>query len=167
MPHSCENCEETFETLTRLRVHDCPGPTDLDADLARQVVTETKEGLEGGDGVSSLPNRPLLPDVLMDLEDDEEVLTAMPLMSAPSEETTERFALQTVAGGYVIEYFPDEGWLVVRAVSGADKSEDETFGELMELVQEWQGVVADIALDFASGGTGAQERLRRELDLDP
>lgn len=25
MNHECEDCGETFETLTRLRLHDCPG----------------------------------------------------------------------------------------------------------------------------------------------
>lgn len=27
MSHECEDCGETFETLTRLRLHDCPDPT--------------------------------------------------------------------------------------------------------------------------------------------
>ncbi|MFT4921266.1 MAG: hypothetical protein ACI8XM_000462 [Haloarculaceae archaeon] len=32
MPHTCEDCGETFDTLTRLRLHDCPGDeTDEDA----------------------------------------------------------------------------------------------------------------------------------------
>jgi hypothetical protein len=31
MPHTCEDCGETFETLSRLRLHDCPGDeTDED-----------------------------------------------------------------------------------------------------------------------------------------
>ncbi len=31
MPHTCEDCGETFETLSRLRLHDCPdGETDED-----------------------------------------------------------------------------------------------------------------------------------------
>lgn len=168
MGHTCEDCEERFETLTQLRLHDCPAPTDLDAELARRLVAETEAGLERGDLVSALPKRALLPEVLADLTDDEEVLTVIPLMSGrPEDDTTERFALQTVAGGYVIEYFPHNGWFVVRTVSGAGKSEGETLDDLMEQVQEWQGVVAEIALDHASDPAEAQERLYQELDRPP
>ncbi|WP_458190575.1 hypothetical protein [Haladaptatus sp. NG-WS-4] len=165
MTHTCEDCGETFDTLTRLRLHDCPGPIDIDSEQARNVVIQTKDGLERGAVVSALPKRPLLPEMVEQLEHDDEVLTVLPLMSgSPDDETTERIALQTIAGGYVLEYFPDDGWLVVRAVSGTDRTDDETFEELMEQVQDWKGTVTDLTLDYAAGDTDIEERLRREVN---
>lgn len=168
MTRTCEDCGETFGTLTRLRLHDCPGAADIDPEQARKLVTEGKSGLKRGDVVSALPKRPLLPEVAGQLEEDEEVLTVLPLMSgSPEDETTQRLALQIVGGGYVLEHFSDEGWLVVRTVSGADKTNDEVFEDLMEQVQDWQGTVTDLALDYAAGGTDIQERLRREVNRGP
>jgi len=89
------------------------------------------------------------------------------MSGSPEDETTQRLALQIVGGGYVLEHFPDEGWLVVRTVSGADKTDDEVFEDLMEQVQDWQGTVTDLALDYAAGGTDIQERLRREVNRGP
>jgi predicted nucleic acid-binding Zn-ribbon protein len=168
MTHTCEDCGETFGTLSRLRLHDCPGPADLDAEQARKVVAETKGTLERGDVMPALPKRPLLPEVVGQLEEDKEVLTVLPLMSgSPEDETTQRIALQTVAGGYVLEHFPDEGWLVVRAVRGVDKTNDEVFEDLIEQVQDWQGTVTDLALDYATGGTDIEDRLRQEVNRGP
>ncbi|EMA56612.1 hypothetical protein [Halococcus thailandensis] len=168
MTRTCEDCGETFGTLTRLRLHDCPGPADIDAEQTRKLVAEGKSGLKRGDVVSALPNRPLLPEVAGQLEEDEEVLTVLPLMSgSPEDETTQRLPLQIVTGGYVLEHFPDEGWVVVRTVCGADKTDEEVFEDLMEQVQDWQETVTDLALDYAAGGTDIGERLRREVNRGP
>lgn len=37
MPHSCEDCDETFETLSGLRLHDCP---DDDTSIERERQTQ-------------------------------------------------------------------------------------------------------------------------------
>jgi predicted nucleic acid-binding Zn-ribbon protein len=166
MSHECDDCGEPFETLTRLRLHDCPGPDLGDPEQARKVVEETKTALERGDTMASLPYSPLSATAVEQLEDDDEVLTVLSLMSgSPDEETTERIALHTVAGGYVLEYFPHDGWIVVRSVSGSGKSDEQVFEALGELVQDWQQTVTDLAVDYAGGDTDVQEKLRRELNL--
>lgn len=44
MPHTCDDCGETFETLTRLRVHDCPeDESDAGEDLFEDRKAERKK----------------------------------------------------------------------------------------------------------------------------
>lgn len=165
MSHTCETCGDTFATLTRLRLHDCPGPTDGDVDHASKVVEEIKTGVNRGDVLSAVPDRPLSVTTVEQLEEDEEILSVLPLMSgSPDEETTERIALHTVTGGYVLEYFPHDGWIVARTVSGAGKTDEEVSEKLMEQVQDWQATVTDLALSFADGDADIEEKLRRELN---
>lgn len=165
MSHTCDTCGETFATLTRLRLHDCPGPTDGSVDHASKVVEEIKTGIDRGDVLSAIPDRPLSITTVEQLEENEEIPAVLPLMSgSPDEETTERIALHTVAGGYVLEYFPHDGWIVARAVSGSGKTDEEVSEELMEQVQDWQATVTELALSFADGDTDIEEKLRRELN---
>lgn len=165
MSHTCDACGETFATLTRLRLHDCPEPAEGGADYASKVVEEIKTGVDRGDMLSALPDRPLSITTVGQLEENEEILTVLPLMSgSPEEETTERIALHTVTGGYVLEFFPHDGWIVARAVSGAGKTDEEVSEELVEQVQDWQETVTDLALSFAGGDTDIEEKLRRELN---
>ena len=163
MAHTCDACGETFQTLSKLRLHDCPGPTLSDADHVEKIVEETSE-LKQGDVLSTFPDKSVPGEMVEELGKAEGILTALPLMSgSPGTGLTERIALQTVAGGAVIEYFPQRGWIAVRAVRVGDKSEDQVYGELMEQVQDWQSVVTEIALEHAAGNSNAKERLHQEL----
>lgn len=116
MAHTCPKCQETFRTLSRLRLHDCPGPTTPEADLGRALVNATERGLERGDVLEPLPDRALLPEVIEQWETEAGVVSAVSVMSgSPDQAETERFGVATVAGAYVTEFFPNEGWIVVRA----------------------------------------------------
>lgn len=59
MPHTCEDCEETFETLSRLRLHDCPGDVewDMQAVLDRDEGTTASTGSTTTDGESAARRR--------------------------------------------------------------------------------------------------------------
>ena len=165
MAHTCDACGETFQTLTKLRLHDCPGPTLSAADHVEQIVEETGE-LNQGDVLSTFPDRSVPVKTIEELGDAEEILTALPLMSgSPGTGLTERIALQTVAGGVVIEYFPQRGWIAVRTVRVGDKPDDHVYGALMEQVQDWQSVVTELALGHAAGDIDAKQKLRQELGL--
>jgi predicted nucleic acid-binding Zn-ribbon protein len=165
MPHTCGDCGETFETLSRLRLHDCPGPDMTAADHVQNIVAETGE-LDRGDVVATFPAESLAITTVEQLADTDEVLTAFPLMSgSPGTGQTERIALQTVAGGCVLEYFPTEGWIAVRTVRAEAKDEDEIYEALMEQVQDWQATVTELALGHATGDRDAKQKLRKELGL--
>lgn len=165
MAHTCDTCGETFQTLTKLRLHDCPGPSLNAPDHVEKIVEETGE-LTQGDVLSTFPDQSVTVKTVEELGEAEEILTALPLMSgSPRTGLTERIALQTVAGGAVIEYFPQRGWIAVRTVGVGDKTEDQVYGELMEQVQDWQSVVTEIALGHAAGEVDAKKKLRQELGL--
>jgi len=168
MARTCDACGETFETLTKLRLHNCPGPTLRTlsaADHVQKIVEETGE-LDQGDVLSTFPDQLVPVETVEELGDAEEILSALPLMSgSPGTSLTERIALQTVAGGCVIEYFPQRGWIAVRTVRIGDKSEDQVYGELMEKVQDWQSIVTELALGHAAGDIDAKKKLRQELGL--
>lgn len=165
MAHTCDACGETFQTLTKLRLHDCPGPPLTAADHVAKIVEETGE-LTQGDVLSTFPDQSVSVEMVEELGEAEEILTALPLMSgSPGTGLTERIALQTVAGGAVIEYFPQRGWIAVRTVRVGDKTEDQVYGELMEQVQDWQSVVTELALGHAAGDIDAKQKLRQELGL--
>jgi hypothetical protein len=165
MAHTCDACGETFQTLTKLRLHDCPGPA-LDApDHVKKIVEEIGE-IAQGDVLSTFPDESLPVETVEALANAEKIQTALPLMSgSPGTGLTERIALQTETGGAVIEYFPQRGWIAVRTVDGESKTEDRVNEELMDQVQDWQSVVTDLALGHASGDIDAKKELRRELGL--
>lgn len=165
MAHTCDACGETFRTLTKLRLHDCPGPTLNAPDHVEKIVEETGK-LTQGDVLSTFPDRSLPIETVEELGEAEQIRTALPLMTgSPGTGLTERIALQTVAGGAVIEYFPQRGWIAVRTVRVGDKPEDQVYGELIEHVQEWQSVVTEIALGHAAGDSDAKKKLCQELGL--
>jgi len=165
MAHTCEACGETFQTLTKLRLHDCPGPA-LDApDHVKKIVEETGD-LAQGDVLATFPDEAVPVETVEALEEVDEIRTALPLMSgSPGTGLTERIALQTETGGAVIEYFPQRGWIAVRTVDGRGKPEDQVSEELMDRVQDWQSVVTELALGHASGDVDAKTELRKELGL--
>lgn len=168
MAHTCPECQEPFETLSRLRLRDCHGPTTPDADLGRALVNATERGLEHGDVVEPLPDRPLLPDVIERFEDEAGVISVIPVMSgSPDRAETERFGVATVTGAYVIEFFPNEGWIVVRASPSRDLSDDELREELLDLVGEWQATITELVMEHAPDGEGHAEALRRENGRGP
>lgn len=165
MAHTCDACDETFQTLTKLRLHDCPGPA-LDApDHLKKIVEEMGE-ITQGDVLSTFPDESLPVETVEAVANAEKIRTALPLMSgSPGTGLTERIALQTETGGAVIEYFPQRGWIAVRTVDVGDKTEDQVYEELMDQVKDWQSVVTDLALGHASGDIDAKKELRRELGL--
>jgi predicted nucleic acid-binding Zn-ribbon protein len=165
MAHTCDACGETFQTLTKLRLHDCPGPA-LDAlDHVKKIVEEIGE-IAQGDVLATFPDESVPVETVEGLAKAEKIQTALPLMSgSPGTGLTERIALQADTGGAVIEYFPHRGWIAVRTVGGEGKTEDQLNEELMDQVQDWQSVVTDLALGHASGDIDAKKELRRELGL--
>ncbi len=163
MAHTCDACGETFQTVTKLRLHDCPSP-DLDApDHVTKIVEEIGE-ITQGDVLSTFPEKSVPVETVEALAKADEMRTALPLMSgSPGTGLTERIAVQTDIGGAVIEYFPQRGWIAVRTVDAGSKTEDQLNEELMDQVQDWQSVVTDLALGHASGDIDAKKELRREL----
>lgn len=165
MAHTCDACGETFQTLTKLRLHDCPGPA-LDAPEHVKKIIEEMGEITQGDVLSTFPEESLSVETVEALANTEGIRTALPLMSgSPGTGLTERIALQTETGSAVIEYFPQRGWIAVRTVDVGDKPEDQLYEELMDQVQDWQSVVTDLALGHASGDIDAKQELRRELGL--
>lgn len=165
MTRTCKDCGEQFETLTRLRRHDCPGPTEFTATHIERIVAETKTGLERGDSVS-LPHRPLAPDLVASLEASEDVHVATPVRFGPTgQEAAERIALQTVAGGYILEFLPAEGWIVARRTTAEGKTDDQVADELEALIDEWEATITDLVLEYA-GGADTRRRVREELGLE-
>lgn len=168
MAHTCPKCQETFQTLSRLRLHDCPGPTTSEANLGGTLVDATGRGLERGDVVEPLPDRPLLPEVIEQWEDEAGVVAAVPVMSgSPDRAETERIGVATVAGGYVIEFFPNEGWIVVRASPAGDRIDGELRKELLDLVEEWQATITELVLEHAPDREAHEEALLREIGRGP
>ena len=165
MAHNCDACGETFQTLTKLRLHDCPGPALSEPDHVTKIVEETGE-LAQGDVLSTFPEESVPIEEVEELAEADEIQTALPLMSgSPGTGHTERIALQTDAGSAVIEYFPQRGWIAVRTVRAGDKTDEQVQEELMEQVQDWQSVVTELALGHASGDVDAKKKLRQELGL--
>ena len=165
MAHTCDACGKTFQTLTKLRLHDCPGPALDTPDHVKKIVEEIGE-IAQGDVLSTFPDESLPVETVEALAKAEKIQTALPLMSgSPGTGLTERIALQTDTGGAVIEYFAQRGWIAVRTVDVGSKTEDQVNEELMDQVQDWQSVVTDLALGHASGDIDAKKELRRELGL--
>jgi len=75
----------------------------------------------------------------------------------------ERIAIRTTDYGYVLEYFPQDGWVVVRQVNGTNSSPDELETALMEATEEWQAKVVEITLGSESKNA-AQKQLQEELN---
>jgi hypothetical protein len=164
MPRTCEDCGEEFETLSRLRLHDCPGPDPKSETFINRVTEELTAGLERGTILSALPTEPLTPDLLDHLEDAEPVNAVLTLLSGLEKPgATERIAVLTTNYGYVLEYFPEDGWVVVRQVDGTNRSSDELETALMETVEEWQSKVTEITLGSKSRNE-AQKQLQEELN---
>lgn len=164
MPHTCEDCGETFETLSRLRLHDCPGP-DIDSErFVERALAELEDGLDRGDILSSFPPDPLPERGLERLQGTPAVTRLVPLLGGMSAGGgMERFAVQLTDRGYVLEHFPNKGWVVVRAVDGTDRTDDELHTALQEAIQEWQSTITELSLEHASGASGMSDKLEREL----
>jgi len=168
MAHTCETCEQSFETLTRLRLHDCPGPVIPADEMGQTLVKATERGLERGDLVDALPSRPLLPTVIEQWTEEGGVIAAFSVMSGrPDQEETDRIALATVAGAYVLEFFPHDGWIVVRATTAGDHSHDDLHDALIELVQNWQAKVTELVMSHAPDKEAHGEALMREIGREP
>jgi len=75
----------------------------------------------------------------------------------------ECIAVQTVDGGYVLEFFPRNGWVVVRIVEGEGRSVDEIEADLMAQAEDWMSVVTELSMASANGEQGVPARLEREL----
>lgn len=168
MAHTCQTCHQTFDTLTRLRLHDCPGPTTPDPSLCRALVEAITAGLDRGDVVEPLPAQPLVPAVIEHCEDEAGVIAAFSVMSgSPDQRETERFGLATAAGAYVLELFPDEGWVVVREYPAGDESDNELRNQLVGLVQDWQATVETLVMEYATDHDAYATELMKEIGRRP
>jgi hypothetical protein len=102
-----------------------------------------------GEGLSTLPNVPLPANMVKDLESNDRILLAKPLpddttgirMDDPAsvefddgEETTRRIVFQTPTGGYLVEYLPPDGWIVIRSVNETGRTEDE----VADILTSWR-----------------------------
>lgn len=91
--------------------------------------------VEIGSLLSSLPDHPLPITTVEGLETHDAIVVAVPIQT--EEETnakrtlTERFALVTASVGVILEYIPNQGWTVVKKVSGTDRSEKEMVAALV------------------------------------
>ncbi|MFB6233199.1 MAG: hypothetical protein ABEH61_02975 [Haloarculaceae archaeon] len=165
MSHTCDVCGETFDTLSRLRLHDCPGPDLTDSEWISSLATELEAGPERGDVVSSLPEGGIPPDAIDRVRDNDRFETVLVPMNNPGEPTTERLVVLVEDHCCVLEYFPWEGWVVVREATTAGMTEEEAFEALHEQLQDWQSRVAELSMEYASGDDSVQRRLRDELNL--
>lgn len=165
MSHTCDRCGETFGTLSRLRLHDCPGPDLEDGDATQAFVDQLSEGLERGDTVTTLPDGGLSVTDIDALRSSDGIETVTPQMTNPIESATERIAVLVETSGYVLEYFPWKGWVVVRTVRTSGMADDEAERALAEQMEEWQSRVMELSLEYASGEDGVSDKLRQELNL--
>jgi len=94
MAHTCDACSETFQTLTKLRLHDCPGPKLSASDHVTKIVEETGE-LTQGDVLETFPDESVSVEEVEELGEAEEIRIALPLMSgSPETGLTERIAVR-------------------------------------------------------------------------
>lgn len=164
MGHTCEDCGETFATLSRLRLHDCPGPDPEDERFLERISEELQGDLEKGAILSSVPDEPLSMDVVERFEEAETIHTTVPLFgSFDKPNAAERLAVQMVDGGCILEFFPRNGWVVVRTVEGEGRSVDEIEADLMAQADDWMSVVTELSMASAKGEQGVPARLEREL----
>jgi hypothetical protein len=63
---------------------------------------------------------------------------------------SERFMIQYVDAGYILENIPEQGWEVIEQIDGMDKSETELLAALASEARDWHAEIADIAA-MASG----------------
>lgn len=165
MAHTCNLCGETFGTLTRLRLHDCPGIDFDDDEHLEALADDLASGLDRGTTISRLPDGGIAPSDVETLRAHDSFLAVISPMNSPSDPTTERLALLVEGHAYVTEYFPEEeGWVVTREAETTGMADDEARNTLRELIQDWQSVVTELSLDYA-GGDDVYGRLREELNL--
>jgi hypothetical protein len=162
MAHECDACGQTFGTLSRLRLHDCPGP-DLDDGGRGAFVDQLAEGLERGTVLTTLPDGGLEPADVDRLREHDRFVEIIVPMNNPGERTTERLAVLIEDHAYVIEYFPRDGWVVTRGASTEGMTEEEATDTLLEQLQDWQSTVTELSVEYA-GGEDVSEKLRRELN---
>lgn len=58
---------------------------------------------------------------------------------------SERFMIQYVDAGYILENIPEQGWEVIEQIDGGDKSETELLAALASEARNWHAEIADIA----------------------
>lgn len=83
--------------------------------------------------LDTFPDSPVTTAALSDLEDHEDILTAIPLMSEVhgAKELSDRAVIQTESVAIVVVYAEDEGWTVEHRVDGTDRDQSEVFEEAM------------------------------------
>ncbi|PSQ57929.1 MAG: hypothetical protein BRD23_08075 [Halobacteriales archaeon SW_9_67_25] len=166
MGHECDACGETFGTLSRLRLHDCPGVDFDDDERLAALAGDLASGLDRGTIISRLPDGGIELSDVETLRAHDSFLAVISPMNNPRESTTERLALLVEGHAYVTEYFPGEnGWVVTREEETRDMAKDEAKDTLRKLIQDWQSVVTELSLDYAGGDDGVYDRLRKELNL--
>ena len=165
MGHTCDRCGETFGTLSRLRLHDCPGPNLDDSDAIAAFIDQLAEGLERGDVLTTLPDGGLSPSTVDRMRNHERCIEILVPMNNPGESTTERLAVLIEEYAYVMEYIPWKGWVVARAASTDGMAEENARDTLTEQLQDWQSRVTELSMEYAGGNDGVPEKLRRELNL--
>ncbi|MFC6952859.1 hypothetical protein [Halorubellus litoreus] len=118
MARVCDSCGEEFGTLSRLRLHDCPA----------EVHEELLAALAGEPDTESIPDRPLTDEEFEALRDDERIVRAEEVLSAPgTENKVISFVYESEAGiafGMHSDHETGE-WLVTTRGEATDFDEVE------------------------------------------
>lgn len=83
--------------------------------------------------LDTFPDSPVTTAALSDLEDHDDILTAIPLMSEArgANELSKHAVIQTQSVAIVVVYDDDEGWTVAHRVDGTDRDPSDVFEEAM------------------------------------
>lgn len=89
-----------------------------------------------GSVLEAFPDSPVSTAVLSDLEDSDEIITAIPIMSEShdGQELTDRIVIQTKSVA-IVAVHDDDGWTVDHRVDGTDRDPSDVFEEAMILGQ--------------------------------
>jgi|AntRauTorcE11898_2_1112593.scaffolds.fasta_scaffold02282_3 hypothetical protein len=142
--HICNDCETEFNTLTRLRLHDCEGGQQARTDDTPSEEVEYTEEAPKELCPDTMVERPLTHNETLDLWDfKDSVLTIMPKTAPANKEAPEiaRMMVVTKNNITILEYNEETGWGVIKSKTkppdvfrGHITSEDHNHPEVEEMM---------------------------------